>query len=522
MDTPGEDAFESVQQRFAGFIGFDERMSSLMSMWPLYGLTAKNTLTGYSGFELGVCLLLFVMEKMLGYEICTYEDARDFLGGLLPLFADEPVSSEQAETVVEKLLNELSNYGKPFQYEYRSPDGVTRQVKFRLLEQEPYSLPGRDTVKLRLTPIGLDILFKSREIYQDLRFSVMQFYLDQQIRRGTFDGALDTVRQLGVAVAAMERDLEVLRAEIRRNVVETMAKPDYRRIFTRMRQQLNRESETFDNLIRLVQETRRNAEASVLPGNDNRLSNVQRLEQQLYAVSQRHLMLLNSQLDLNFLTEEALLASLRSTLIVRFHLEKELLAEVLRQNPPGKVVTQVGMQPLLRPRPGRLFSLLSFLGPQTLLSRDRERPPENILGGVDRAVEQAQQQLEQQQYKKTLELLQRFFRIILTPLVRSPELYLSHVTVGMKEQGWPQYEVEAFLYMMLLLHQARRIEARLPWGFVPSDSDMLEFALYRLLRDDPELAGIGMVQVTAGSGKVDLPYDMEMTELLFYRGDGGV
>jgi hypothetical protein len=185
MDTPGEDAFESVQQRFAGFIGFDERMSSLMSMWPLYGLTAKNTLIGYSGFELGVCLLLFVMEKMLGYEICTYEDARDFLGGLLPLFADEPVSSEQAETVVEKLLNELSNYGKPFQYEYRSPDGVTRQVKFRLLEQEPYSLPGRDTVKLRLTPIGLDILFKSREIYQDLRFSVMQFYLDQQIRRGT-------------------------------------------------------------------------------------------------------------------------------------------------------------------------------------------------------------------------------------------------------------------------------------------------------------------------------------------------
>jgi hypothetical protein len=176
----------------------------------------------------------------------------------------------------------------------------------------------------------------------------------------------------------------------------------------------------------------------------------------------------------------------------------------------------------LRPRPSRLFSLLSFLGPQTLLSRDRERPPENILGGVDRAVEQAQQQLEQQQYKKTLELLQRFFRIILTPLVRSPELYLSHVTVGMKEQGWPQYEVEAFLYMMLLLHQARRIEARLPWGFVPSDSDMLEFALYRLLRDDPELAGIGMVQVTAGSGKVDLPYDMEMTELLFYRGDGGV
>ncbi len=113
--------------------------------------------------------------------------------------------------------------------------------------------------------------------------------------------------------------------------------------------------------------------------------------------------------------------------------------------------------------------------------------------------------MEQQQYKKTLELLQRFFKMILTPLVRTPELHLSQVTAGLNEQRWPQYEVEAFSILGLLLHQARKIEARLPWGFVPSDSDMLEFALYRLLRDNPELAGIGVVQVTAGPGKVDLP-----------------
>ncbi len=161
----------------------------------------------------------------------------------------------------------------------------------------------------------------------------------------------------------MERDLEALRAEIRRNVVETMAKPDYRRIFTRMSQQLNRESETFINLIRLVQETRRTVEASAMSGSDDRLLNVQRLEQQLYNVSQRHLALLNLQLDLNFLTEEALLASLRSTLIVRFHLEKELLAEVLRQNPPGEVVTcRLGCGPCCGPRPAGLSACSAFSG----------------------------------------------------------------------------------------------------------------------------------------------------------------
>ena len=58
------------------------------------------------------------------------------------------------------------------------------------MEQRPHtSWSGEDTVIMRLTEKGLDLLFKSREIYHDLHFSVMQLYLDQQIRRGVFDEA---------------------------------------------------------------------------------------------------------------------------------------------------------------------------------------------------------------------------------------------------------------------------------------------------------------------------------------------
>jgi hypothetical protein len=517
-EAVNQEALLLTRQRFDGFIGFDERMVSLMSMWPLYGLTAKDTLSGYAGFELGICLLLFIMEKMLRYEVCTYEDARDFLESILPMFADQPIAPGQAETVVQKLLNELSNYGKPFLYNYRSPDGTTRQVKFRLLEQKPYSLPGRDTIELRLTQEALDILFKSREIYRDLRFSVMQFYLEQQIRLGTFDGALDTVRQLGVAVGVMEHDLELLRTEIRRNVVEAMAKSGYRRIYGRIIDQMNREGEIFNNLIRLVRESRRNAEDSAMSGYDERLLNVQRLEQELYGVSHRHLALLNLHLDLNFLAEDALLASLRSTLAVRFHLERELLAEVLRQNPPGEVVVKVGTLPLLMPHCPRIFDLSSFLGPQILLSRNRERPPEDDLSDTDLEAERAQEQFEQQRQERTLELLQRIFKMILTPLLKTSEACLSQIAFDIWNDGWPRYEVEAFLYMMLILHHATKIEARLPWDFVPSDVDILELALYRLLQGNKELAGIGTVRVTAGDGEIDLPHGMKVNNLVFYGG----
>jgi len=186
------------------------------------------------------------MEKMLHYDPCTYEDAKDFISGILPLFTTTSPSPEEFEQVTEKLLNELSNYGRPFEYEYHHPlEGKIRQVRFRLLVQEPFRLTGQGYYWSFACPGKVWILSLSpgRSI-RTSAFRVMQFYLDQQIRRGTFEGALETVKELGVAVSTMEQELVSLRQEIRRNVVEALDKPDYRRMLNRMTQQLHRERET--------------------------------------------------------------------------------------------------------------------------------------------------------------------------------------------------------------------------------------------------------------------------------------
>ena len=108
---------------------------------------------------------------------------------------------------------------------------------------------------MRLTEKGLDLLFKSREIYHDLHFSVMQLYLDQQIRRGVFDEALKTVGELAVAVENIEEQCRRKREDVRRNVVDSMKSPDYGRLLRRMEEQLHREQETFENLKELVRQT---------------------------------------------------------------------------------------------------------------------------------------------------------------------------------------------------------------------------------------------------------------------------
>jgi len=128
-------------------------------------------------------------------------------------------------------------------------------------------------------------------------------------------------------------------------VVEALDKPNYRRMLNRMTQQLHRERETFDNLIKLVRETLQNLDQASHSRGSTKLENVGFLEQELYRVAQSHLKLFNHQLELNTLTEDALMSSLRSTLMVRFHLEKELMAEVLRCSPPGEVVARTAYSP---------------------------------------------------------------------------------------------------------------------------------------------------------------------------------
>lgn len=495
---------------------FDQRMMPLLAAFPLYELQNKHSLRDYHGLELGICLLLFVLEKMLHYEPCTYEDAQGFVRFLFPALTKQQLTYTEAASLTQKLLDELSNQGRPFVYPYRSPvDGMDHEVKFRLLEQHP--LPEQDTIGLRLTAQGLDLLFKSREIYRDLQFSVMQLYLDQQIRRGTFEEAIQTVNELGLAVTSMEQQVDALREEIRRNVVEALQGSDYHRLLRHMSEQLEREGETFNNLIALVRETRANLAAK--QGALERLQAVDRLDRRLQEVAQQHLRLFTRQLTLNVLVSDALAASLRSTLTVRFHLEKELQAEVLRQRPPGWVLTRTAVLPLLRPFCPRVFSLSFCVGPQTLLRREYERPAEDLMEELDEEYLRTLEEAEEKQQQRTLTVLKRCFHLLLEPLIQATTVSMSQIVTQQDWSFWQQEEVAALAHLLLLLHQAEEIAAFLPWDYTPAGNDPAEYALYQVLTENEALARLGVVKVGARDEAVTLPFEIKVSDFILTRGD---
>lgn len=502
--------------------GFKERLVSMFDFFPLYELKQKTSLLDYRGFELGVCLLLFVLEKMLSHRHCTYEDCEDFICRLLPMMTEKKTEQDEREQVARKLLDEITNRGSPFVYSFYNPfDGEEQQVKFRLIEQRPLSLYGQDTVALRLTEKGLEMLFKSREIYRELHFSVMQLYLDQQIRRGIFDGALKTVNELEVAVEGIEEECKRQREHVRRNVIESLNSTDYMKLLTRMDEQLQREQDIFDNLKELVLETRQRLENEPPgQGREGRSEKVFKLSKALHHVAARHLDLISSRADLENLVGQVLQESIYYGFMVRFHLKKEFLDTVLKFNPPGEKLKKTALFPLLRPRAPHVLGLEAFLAPQRLMGRERERPLEGEKDEPNLEAWEKYQQADKERKEQITALLQNFFEGILEVLTDKEEVTISELVEKLALYDFDKADVVAFAHLMVLLHQGRNIQASLPWTYEPGDEDLVEYSFYRLLKKRPELAGIGWVKVVAGEGAVQLPYDIEIKNLVLRRREG--
>lgn len=501
--------------------GYRERLAAMFDFFPLYDLRGKTSLSEHRGFELAICLLLFIMEKMLAHQHCTYEDCEQFLCRLLPLLSKNPPEHEERIRLAQKLVEEISNRGRPFSYAYFDPFSKTEHiVKFRLIEQKPLTLYGQDTLALRLTEKGLEILFKSREIYRDLHFSVMQLYLDQQIRRGVFDGAIKTVNELEIAVEGIESECRRQREQIRRNVIDALNSDQYDRLSSRMEEQLQQEQEVFDNLKELVRETRQRLEREDPgPETGSRLAKIMELNGALFRVASRHLELIGSRVDLEGLVSRVLSESIYAGMLVRFHLKKELQDSVLRLNPPGSVLKSVILDPLVLPKEPRLLGLETLLAPQRLLGKERERPPEEFGDEPDYEVWERIRQRNAKQMADTVALLQRFFLVMLDRLAGEDRVSVSDLADELFPDSSDHVEVAAFAHLMLLLHQGRGMKASLPWAYRPGDEDLVEYAFYRLLVDRKATSGPGWIRVKAGTGSVKLPHGIEMKNLFLVRSD---
>lgn len=499
--------------------GFAQRMKALSIYYPIYDLRNGRKYDRFDQVALGFAVLLHILDNMLiGAEYCDQNSIAVFLKGVVEENYRERLSEEEARDMAYFFLDSLRNGGRPFSYLFQDLEGGQEELhKFALIDTADYEVQGK--MKYKLSETGLDLLFKTKEIYSELRISISQLYLRQQIEKGVFQEALRTVDELYTQVKGLHDRLENMKLRVIRNVSQVSVS-DYIQVTAEVQEQLKREKEVFKSLqalLKQTQDTYRSRELSAKE--EHNLNLLLEISSRLEHVINEHNRLFTVMLGLGALLETALLDSMANTFRTKIDFEREFVDGILQANSSLDNLRQV-LHPLFLPDTGRYFNPLRALDSQHL-SKDEETAEEEF---ADFDKRDLQKELERDRALKKLRDARytSYLELILLPLLTEAKYTLAEILAQLEPETYAELINQVDFYSFLVqVHQM----GCLPLRFDPADraklidaeGGNLPFLLSRLLESQPDLGEFFSLEISALREDINLANGNLISNYLFER-----
>lgn len=497
--------------------GFAGRIQNVALFQPLFDLQRSRKYPEFDSLAIGFGIMLFTLENMLiGRDHCDHQDLASYVRLMIAESYNVQLSENESSEMAYYFLDALRNNGRPFDMEFKDLETVGNvRCKFALIEVANYEIHGK--MRFKLTDAGLDLLFKTKEIYKELRISISQLYLRQQIEKGVFHEALRTIDDLYVQVQDVHGKIERIRKLVLRNVSDVSV-GTYIALMEEITEQLRREKEVFSALQTLLRET--------VDTYRFRELNVKERESfdQLIMVSTRldlvineHNRLFTSKLSLGSLLEEAMLDSLANTFRVKVNFEHEFVDQVITENTPLDSLRQV-LNPLFNCKRTPHFNLLRVLEPQSVKGEETEQQ-EEFAGPSDEDLARAAERerlLKQQRDLRTL----NYFAIILGAFKIQSEQSLKEILANLPLETYVQVISEVEFYAFLVqLHQMGEIplvvDEEMRSKIIDSESSNLSFLLLNYLDEHPEVSQFMALKVQAGDEELIFENHSRVTDYRF-------
>ncbi len=365
-----------------------DRCRSVLVFYPVMRLLSRfygdDIAEGNRGFTVAMAILAHVCECMLtGRGGATH---RELLDALTPLVLGQAraegreMGRGEAEALVARVLNELQNSGEIFRTEFFDyASGRTVTHAFRILEAE--ASRERGAYKLKLTPDGIDLFFRLKEVYGALDTDMERLFLEHQVKRGCYAEAGRVVDTLLLKITRAQEQHRELRGKLRSNPGEVSADEvayfgevvadrlrEEKEHFARIRDLIDGQMRT------LLRQVRRKGPAD--PAIRESLAALRDLQAGTARIVDRHNVLfgLNTELRREFRGLKLGLLTFAPTLR-RLPVETEVFDPVLRKG-PGLDEVHRFLGPLLGPRRPRWFHLAHAFPPPP---RNRDVPGEAFL-----------------------------------------------------------------------------------------------------------------------------------------------
>lgn len=491
---------------------------------PLLELSQK-TKYPYSLPALGLATLLYIMEDMIRLEKnCTYENIARFLQRIISQYYGDTLTYQEAMDLTYYLVRDgLMNQGRYHSYTY--PDLESKEEKtyrFLLVEIDDYEIQSK-VVRLRLSTAGLEMLFKTKEMYNELQVSITQLYLRQQIQKGVFDGALRSVEELALAVRNEKRKVRELEERIIRDVLQVAREREIEAQLKRIDEQLQREQEVFKELAQLVNETLEDLRSGTITAKEEKaLQAVTMVRRKLYDVIHDHESLFKDKIRVHNVMISSIEQMILTAFATKANFDTEFLRPVVHRNVDIDRVKQI-LDPILPVRLNPQFNPNRIFLGQPLKRQDEEETSQEELWQLEAERLREEEERERADQLERAYFLESYVQIVVEPLMEKSEFRIGEILSGLQESDQDTYATITarldFYSFLVQLHQLGRIPLLSDQEVDTIVLDDIPRAFVNLVSEKQHLAELHALEVIATEDVLRLASGYVMTDFLVRRID---
>lgn len=437
---------------------YRERMQRISLFDPLYELGNKRKLDR-SGkridyFDLGFLTLLFFFENMVIRN--RKVGAKELAEFLFRLNSDEVDLDYEGFEDVARTIIEV----------FRPSSGKRKTRKFynwetRKYENIQYSIlkgnrSDHDTKAqyYTLDEQGLELIFATKEYFNEFQLSINQLVLRKQLEKGEFTGALRQIDEMSLDVKNLKCRVEKISHEVSRNIVSDEIFQRYKKMVEDINTRLGHEDEEFRELQSFVKETRERIGNELSSEKERKTYElVLRIERELEEVHYEHRMLLDRSLELKTTALTAVYDSLYYAGIESFNFDQEIVGRIFSSPLPVSSARSL-VKPLLFLEKSSVWSPLSVFFNQRIEGGARKEEQHDFY-------DLAEQEELDQDVKANQENFRDMARIVLESLDSEGEAELNQIVERVEHSEYKDIlDNKSFYYFWIILHQRSPIELK--------------------------------------------------------------
>ncbi|MDD4238794.1 MAG: hypothetical protein PHT62_09610 [Desulfotomaculaceae bacterium] len=449
-------------------------------------------------------VLVFIMERTLTEdEECTIDSITSFVTRIVPSYGLNlaiPTIRKITEYIIKDILQ---NGGEARYYPVMRYGQGMVSTRVRLIDDKLKDSDRGYVMTYQLTDQGYDLLFRTKEVEQEISFTMEELKLRELIKRKNYKKAIGQSANLVQMIRQKKNDIRQFMQKIRENIYEVDIQEFEKLVgstYTLLEEEYGIMNE-IRGMIMLSEERLKEEEASrgVLDAEMKRArSEISMIRKNINTTIDEQKELILERHSLSRIYKETITDSFSLSLAKNFDFEREILARL--EKCPESVIPSLWqlLNPLFKPNPDHKLNLLSLFERQARLKQEEETAE-----GV--VIEDLGEDTERLRIKVINDANTEFIRSLLEfAAVKEGGCRFSELFAYLKDQA-STFELliadDLVFRSMLKLYDLNVIDIR-SWQaqrdeVVANATGELDvgYCLYCIEKDRPDLYGVAKIEI---------------------------